>query len=65
MQIACVKIPSHHNRRKGIFYLITRESFNMVKRQPRPQINSASLNLVGTAEMSGTLKQGTIDAMVT
>ena len=37
----------------------------MVKRQSRPQINSVSLNLAGTAEMSGTLKQGTIDAMVT
>jgi hypothetical protein len=37
----------------------------MVKRQSRPQINSASLNLAGTAEMSGTLKQDTIDAMVT
>jgi len=37
----------------------------LVKRQSRPQINSVSLNLTGTAEMSGTLKQDTIDAMVT
>ena len=37
----------------------------LVKRQSRLQINSASLNLAGTAEMSGTLKQDTIDAMVT
>lgn len=41
------------------------KNFNMVKRQSRPQINSASLNLAGTTEMSGTLKQDTIDAMVT
>jgi len=37
----------------------------MVKSQSRPQISRASLNLASTAEMSGTLKQETIDAMVT
>ena len=46
-------------------YYFTCKNFNMVKRQSRPQINSVSLNLTGTAEMSGTLKQDTIDAMVT
>lgn len=55
-------------RRKQNTYgsnLISCKNFNTVKRQSRPQINSVSLNLTGTAEMSGTLKQDTIDAMVT